>query len=118
MDKETRIGQISRWLQDGYTYADIGRKLGISRQRVWQVAKEYNLSPSQIFRPIEAAQKWNCSETTIYHLIRRGLIRAERKRSRWNILTKENPRLCLVCEKPVPKGKIKYCSVKHYEARK
>ena len=47
--------------------------------------------------------------------LRRGVVRAERKGGYWNILTRENPRLCLICGKPIPKGRNKYCSEEHYE---
>ena len=114
-DRATRIAQVSRCLKDGYSYADVARKLGLSRQRVWQIAQKYSLSPPPVFGPVEAARKWNCSETTICGLIKRGVIRAEKKRGRWDILTKENPRLCLICGKPIPKGRNKYCSEEHYE---
>jgi predicted nucleic acid-binding Zn ribbon protein/DNA-binding CsgD family transcriptional regulator len=114
MNSEERIARIEKWLEEGYTYADIGRMLGVSRQRIWQIAKDNDIATLNVFRATEAARKWNCSETTIYHLIKNGIIKAERKRSRWNILTLENPRLCVICGKPVPKGKVKYCSVKCY----
>ena len=115
IDRATKIGKISRWLKDGYSYTDVARKFGVSRQRVWQLARRHDLSLVPIFSPVEAARKWNCSESTVLNLIKRGVVRAERKRGHWNILTKENPRLCVICGKPIPKGRNKYCSGEHYE---
>ena len=115
MDRASRIGQILLWLRSGYSYADVARKLGVSRQRVWQIAKRYKLTPTPVFSAGEAAKKWNCSEATVHELIRRGIVRAEKKGRYWNILTKENPRLCLICGKPIPKGRMKYCSPNHNE---
>ena len=83
------------------SYRDVARKLGISRQRVWQIAKKYGLYFAPVFGPVDAAQKWNCSESTVREFIKRGVIPAERKRGHWNILTKENPRVCRVTESNV-----------------
>lgn len=37
------LGQILIWLREGYSYASIARKMGLTRQRVQQLAKKYEL---------------------------------------------------------------------------
>jgi hypothetical protein len=115
VQRAERLKQIVKWLDDGYSYTEIGTKLGISRQAVSAFAKKHRLPKPQLLTASDAARLWGCSVSTVLYLAKHGKIPVERRNGRWNILSKENPRLCRICGKPVQGGRYKYCCRKHFE---
>lgn len=105
-----RIGLIANRLLLGCTYHDIGEELAISRQRVHQIARKYQLRQGERRYAKDMAKRWNCAESTVLSFIKKGIIKAGRRGKRWIILTEQNPRICRLCERPIPKGRMKYCS--------
>ena len=115
LQRAKRLKQIVDWLEQGYSYTEIGTKLGITRQAVSDFAKKHHLPKPQFLTASDAARMWGCSVSTVLCLAKQGKIPVERRNGRWHILTTENPRLCLVCGSPVEGGRYKYCSTEHFE---
>ena len=110
-----RLRQIISWLEQGYSYTEIGTKLGITRQAVSDFAKKHSLPKPQFLTASDAARLWGCSVSTVLCLAKQGKIPVERRNGRWHILSKDNPRLCLICGQPVQNGRYKYCCTEHFE---
>jgi hypothetical protein len=115
LQRAKRLKQIVNWLEEGYSYTEIGTNLGITRQAVSDFAKKHNLPKPQFLTASDAARLWGCSVSTVLCLAKQGKIPVERRNGRWHILSKENPRLCLICGRPVQGGRYKYCCTKHFE---
>jgi predicted transcriptional regulator len=66
LQRAKRLKQIVNWLEEGYSYTEIGTKLGITRQAVSDFAKKHNLPKPQFLTASDAARLWGCSVSTVY----------------------------------------------------
>ena len=81
MSKISRNTEVSKLLESGLSYAEIGRRWRISRQRVWQIA---NKKPSQVPRPKlmlttgDVARRLGVPSNTVRYWADRGLLESSR----------------------------------------
>ena len=107
--------EIWHEIQNFSTYASIGRKMGISRQRVSVIVKKNGLSyavPVEYIPLKEFAERESLSNTSIMYHLKRGRLLGVKVGRRWHIKgdTELKPR-CVVCRQRVSKRRSKYCSI-------
>jgi len=110
-------------LYQGKSAAYIGRFLGLSRERIRQIAKKFGLScqiiPLGYSSIKEYAQNHNYSTRAILNLISKGRLDSlkfgNHRIIKFNEVPKVRLKLCELCGKPLPKLKIRYCSNTCYE---
>ena len=81
MSTISRRDEVSKLLQAGLTYAEIGRRWGISRQRVWQIAKK---KPERVPRikviltTGDVAQRLGVPANTVRYWADKGILKSHR----------------------------------------
>ena len=81
MLKISRHDEVYKLLEAGLSYAEIGRRWGISRQRVWQIAKK---KPDRITRPKvilttgDVAQLIGVPANTVRYWADKGMLKSHR----------------------------------------
>lgn len=118
--KSERNSAILADLKLGMTYADVGRKFNLTRERVRQIATreefQYEIDTSKYMTVAEAAALSNLSITGLYYAIKGSRIKAIRVGQKW-FIPRENylARICAECgQNPIPTRRSKYCSKECY----
>jgi excisionase family DNA binding protein len=81
MSKISRYEEVSNLLEAGLSYAEIGRRWNISRQRVWQIA---NKNPGNIPRPKlmfttgDVARHLGIPANTVRYWADKGILKSSR----------------------------------------
>ena len=81
MSKTSRHEEVSKLLASGLNYAEIGRRWGISRQRVWQIAKKRPDSIPQLKMVLttgDVAQHLGVPANTVRYWADKGLLKSHR----------------------------------------
>jgi len=121
----TRASEIARLRAEGHSLAYIGKALGISRQRVWQLIKEHSphlrLAPSTLISTPEAARQLGVTVDRLRRDIsRRGIKPMVRDTVKgpmlWDAEAIQRLKFalsrCWICGAPVGPGRQRYCSEK------
>ena len=81
MVEVSRHEEVSKLLEAGLSYAEIGRRWGISRQRVWQIAKkkpETITHPKVILTTGDVAQLIGVPANTVRYWADKGMLQSHR----------------------------------------
>jgi excisionase family DNA binding protein len=81
MAKVSRRDEVSRLLESGLSYAEIGRRWGISRQRVWQIARrgpERDPRPKVVLTTGDVAQFLSVPPNTVRYWSDKGMLKSHR----------------------------------------
>lgn len=115
---DTYNGYLADKREAGATLEDIGKEVGISRERVRQIlVRHYGTTKmTSLLTTAQLAQLMNLSETTIGEYRKAGIIKPANDSSRHflygtdAIIAISTFRRCRICDKPLSAGKLSYCS--------
>ena len=103
-------------LQEGLTQVEVGRILGLTRQRIRQLAEDSWESiiapPNGYMTPDQAAKQMGCTAASVLYLASTGRLITIKRRGRWFVQVPLIWKSCVICGEQLPKYRSEYCSDK------
>ena len=107
---------VVRLLQEGLTQVEVGQRLGLTRQRIRQLAEDdwYSIiaPPDGYMTLDQAAKQMGYAAASVFYLASRGQLKAIKRRRQWFVQLPSIWKSCVICGAQVAKHRQKYCSDK------
>jgi len=120
-----RAMQMTRLRREGYTLEEIGKNFNLSRERIRQIlSKASNNGKSGLLSASQAMSILQCNRKALLELVETGSLEVMRRHGsklffrESHLQSVQTPvKRCIICGRPVGKGRSNYCSPECYRER-